>query len=154
VPATTVVWRGLDEPRLEIARVEIGEAVLRAEGTQVGVAYELRYRFEDEILRLELVGERQLDVRLDGLDFFDLGNSPLFNSLPVLRDGLLEEGAGREYVMRWVSVPELEVTEAEQRYEPLGGGLVRFRSEDFVADIRFDEDGLVGHYPGLAERLA
>ena len=151
---TTVVWRGLDEPRMELARVEVEGTVLRARGTQLGVAYELRYELEPEVLRVEVVGERSLDVELGGLDCFDLGSSPLFNSLPVLRDGLLAGGEARDYVMRWVSVPELEVHEAPQRYEPLGGGVVRFSSEGFVADIRFGQDGLVDHYDGLAERLA
>jgi hypothetical protein len=151
---STIVWRGLDEPRMEIARVDVGERAFTATGTQIGVAYELRYELAGEMLRLELVGERSVEVALEGLDFFDLGNSPLFNSLPVLRDGLLRGGDARDYVMRWVSVPELEVTEAAQRYEPLGEGVVRFRSEDFVADIRFGDDGFVSWYPDLAERLA
>jgi hypothetical protein len=118
------------------------------------VSYELRYAFEPGLLRLELVGSRTLEVALDGLDFFDLGLSPLFNSLPVWRDGLLEEGAARKYVMRFVSVPELVVEDAEQVYEPLGEGRVQFRSGDFTADLMFDEDGLVLMYEGLAERLA
>ena len=151
---TTVVWRGLDEPRMELARVEVEGTELRATGTQVGVTYELRYELEPEMLRVEVVGERSCEVALDGLDCFDLGNSPLFNSLPVLRDGLLEGGAPRDYVMRWVSVPELEVHEAQQRYEPLGSRAIRFSSDCFVAEIQFAEDGLVDHYPGLAERLA
>ena len=151
---TTVVWLGLDEPRMELARVEVEGTVLRARGTQLGVAYELRYELEPEVLRVEVVGDRTLDVELGGLDCFDLGSSPLFNSLPVLRDGLLAGGKARDYVMRWVSVPELDVHEAPQRYEPLGGGVVRFSSEGFVADIRFGQDGLVDHYDGLAERLA
>ena len=119
---TTVVWRGLDEPRMELARVEVEGTALRARGTQLGVAYELRYELEPDVLRVEVVGDRTLDVELGGLDCFDLGSSPLFNSLPVLRDGLLEGAEARDYVMRWVSVPELEVHEAPQRYEPLGGG--------------------------------
>jgi hypothetical protein len=151
---TTVVWRGLDEPRMEVARVQREGTVLRASGTQVGVAYELRYELEPELLRLEVMGVRAVEVPLDGLDFFDLGNSPLFNSLPVLRDRLLEGGDPRDYVMRWVSVPGLEVSEQRQRYEPLLARVVRFRSDDFVADIRFREDGFVDDYPGLAERLA
>ena len=151
---TTVVWRGLDEPRMELARVQRDGVALRASGTQVGVAYELRYELEPELLHLEIVGGRTVDVALDGLDFFDLGNSPLFNSLPVLGDRLLEGGGPHEYVMRWVSVPELEVSEQRQRYEPLPARVVRFRSDDFVADIRFGQDGLVDYYPGLAERLA
>ena len=134
--------------------MDLDGGALRAAGTQLGVAYELRYDLAPELLRLELVGERRLEVPLDGLDFFDVGSSPLFNSLPVLRDRLLDGGEARDYVMRWVSVPELEVDESPQRYEPLGGGVVRFTSGDFVADIEFDGDGFVKRYEGLAERLA
>ncbi len=151
---TTVVWHGLDEPRLEIARVEVAGTELRASGTQIGIAYELRYELEPEVLRLEVVGERRLEVALEGCDFFDLGYSPLLNSLPVLRDGLLEGGEARDYVMRWVTVPGLETHEALQRYEPIGNGAIRFSSEDFVAEIQFADDGLVSRYEGLAERLA
>ena len=103
----TLVWRGLDLPLMEVARVETQAGELTAVGTQLGVAYELRYRLARRRLRLELVGDRELDVGLDSCDFFDLGYSPLFNSLPVRRDGLLVDGPAREYVMRWVSVPEL-----------------------------------------------
>ena len=55
--------------------------------------------------------------------------------------------------MRWVDVPTLEVSRSEQRYEPLGDGLVRFRSGPFEADIRFDDDGYVVHYPGIGTRV-
>jgi hypothetical protein len=139
---------------MEVAHVDIDGGTLRATGTQLGVAYELRYELSPELLRLELVGQRRLEVALDGLDFFDLGSSPLFNSLPVLRDRLLDGGGPRDYVMRWVSVPELEADESPQRYEPLGAGVVRFTSGSFVADIRFDDDGFVNRYEGLAERVA
>lgn len=150
----TAVWRGLDAPRMEIARVELSGAEARVSGTQLGVSYELRYVLEPGLLKLELVGLRVLEVPLDGLDFFDLGLSPLFNSLPVWRDRLLVESAAREYVMRFVSVPDLTVVEAAQRYDPLGEGRVRFSSGDFTADLTFDDEGLVVHYEGLAERLA
>jgi hypothetical protein len=91
-------------------------------------------------------------VPLDDADFFDLGWSPLFNSLPVIRDRLLQSGPARDYVMRWVDVPSLEVTTSEQRYEPLGHGLIRFRSGSFTADIQFDENEFVLDYPGVARR--
>jgi hypothetical protein len=139
---------------MEIARIEISGAEAKVSGTQVGVSYELRYDLEPGLLTLELVGSRTLEFPLDGLDFFDLGFSPLFNSLPVWRDGLLDEGAPREYAMRFVSVPDLTVAESEQRYEPLGAGLVRFSSGEFAADLTFDDEGLVVRYEGLAERLA
>ena len=149
----TLVWRGLDAPRMEIARVERAGDALRANGTQIGVAYELRYELEPEALRLEVVGEREVEVELEGRDFFDLAYSPLFNSLPVLRDDLLSGGSARDYRMRFVSVPELDVVDGEQRYEPLGSGRVRFRSGDFAADLDFDDQGFVVRYEGLAERV-
>jgi hypothetical protein len=149
----TLVWRGLDVPLMEVARVETEHGELTAVGTQLGVAYELRYRLDPQRLHVELVGDRELDVGLEGCDFFDLGYSPLFNSLPVRRDSLLVDGPTREYVMRWVRVPELEESELRQRYEPLGEGVVRYSSDSFTADIEFDDDGFVTRYPGLAERI-
>jgi hypothetical protein len=149
----TLVWRGLDVPLMEVARVETEHGELTAVGTQLGVAYELRYRLDPQRLHVELVGDRELDVGLEGCDFFDLGYSPLFNSLPVRRDSLLVDGRTREYVMRWVRVPELEESELRQRYEPLGEGVVRYSSDSFTADIEFDDDGFVTRYPGLAERI-
>jgi hypothetical protein len=137
---------------MEVAHAERSGRELAAVGTQLGAVYELRYWLEPDLLRLELVGQRSLEVPLDGADFFDLGWSPLFNSLPVIWDRLLESGRTREYVMRWVDVPSLEVTASEQRYEPLGNRLVRFSSGEFSADIQFDEQGFVVDYPGIARR--
>jgi hypothetical protein len=148
-----VVWQGTDAPRMEIARVELVDGGLRATGTQVGVSYELRYEFDGDRLRLDVLGELGAEFSVEGCDFFDLGHSPLFNSLPVLRDGLLDEGPARDYLMRWVSVPDLAVYESQQRYEPLGGRRVRFHDSSFVGDLTFDEDGLVVRYEGLAERV-
>jgi uncharacterized protein len=137
---------------MEVARVEEVAPAFVAAGTQLGLTYELRYRLEHGALKLELVGERIVEHDLDGADFFDLGWSPLFNSLPVIRDGLLEPGPPRDYLMRWVEVPSLEVSMSKQRYEPLGGGVVRFRAGAFVSEITFDPDGFVLRYPGIAAR--
>ena len=93
---------------------------LTAVGTQLGAVYELRYRLESDRLVLDLVGRTSIELALGDADFFDLGFSPLFNSLPVIRDGLLLAGPARVYTMRWVDVPSLKVTSSEQRYEPLG----------------------------------
>ena len=137
---------------MELAHAERHGRELTAVGTQLGAIYALRYRLEPELLRLELVGQRSLELPLDDADFFDLGWSPLFNSLPVMRDSLLEPGPARDYVMRWVDVPLLEVTTSEQHYEPLSDGLVRFRSGSFTAEIQFDENAFVVDYPGIARR--
>jgi hypothetical protein len=37
----TLLWRGLDAPRMEIVRVE---SLSRAHGTQIGIAYELHWK--------------------------------------------------------------------------------------------------------------
>jgi uncharacterized protein len=149
----TLAWVGDRAPRMEVAHVELRGRELAAAGTQLGAAYELRYRLDRDVLQLELVGERSLELRLGDADFFDLGWSPLFNSLPVLRDRLLEPGPARDYVMRWVDVPSLAVTRSEQRYEPLGNRLVRFRSGSFTAEIEYDEQEFVIDYPGIARRV-
>jgi hypothetical protein len=151
--ARTFVWSGLDEPRMEIASVELDGDALSARGTQIGVAYELRYELEPGRLQAQVVDGPGLDTGLDGADYFDLAYSPLFNSLPVLRDRLLAGGHARDYVMRFVSVPSLEVVESKQRYEPLGDRKVRYRSGSFVADLNFDADGFIVRYEGLAERV-
>jgi uncharacterized protein len=150
--AITLAWVGDGAPRMEVAHAERHGTQLTAVGTQLGAVYELRYRLEPELLRLELVGHRSLEVPLGNADFFDLGWSPLFNSLPVMRDRLLESSSARDYVMRWIDVPSLAVITSEQRYEPRGNGLVRFVSGDFTADIRFDANEFVVDYPGIARR--
>lgn len=87
----------------------------------------------------------------------DLGLSPLTNSMPVLRHRLHDGGGPVDFLMAWVSVPDLAVSASEQRYtfvrrEP-SARIVRFESEGFEADISFDDDGIVLDYPGLARRV-
>lgn len=149
---TSLAWIGDGAPRMEVARVERADRDFTAAGTQLGAVYELRYRLEPGRLALELVGAQAVELTLDDADFFDLGWSPLFNSLPVIRDGLLEPGPARDYVMRWVDVPSLEVSVSHQRYEPLGNRRARFTAGDFSAEIRFDEAGFVLDYPGIGTR--
>ena len=147
----TLVWSGLDAPRMEIARVEVDADDLRAEGTQIGVAYELRYRLEDGALELEVVGGRSARVEPGEADFVDLGFSPLTNTLPILRDDLHRGGGPRDYAMALVDVPSLEVSRSEQRYEPISPNVVRFSSGDFEAVLELDDEGFVLRYPALAE---
>jgi len=149
----TIVWQGTDAPRMEIAHVHVSGGQLRATGTQIGATYELRYELSPDELTLQVVGGASKTVALQGADFFDLGYSPLFNTLPVLRDGMLDDGRPREYVMRWVSVPDLAVTPSTQVYEPLPGRRVRFTAGSFVADLELDADGFVMHYQGLARQV-
>jgi uncharacterized protein len=92
-------------------------------------------------------------ILVDAVDV-DLAYSPLTNTLPVRRLGLLGAPAGTErtIVAAWVSLPELAVYRSEQTYTVLGDGLVRYTSGDFTADISIDAAGYVVDYPGLAIR--
>ena len=90
----------------------------------------------------------------------DLALSPLTNTMPVLRHGL-DRGAGsEEFLMAWVSLPDLGVHAARQRYTavrdlPGDRRLIRFESLDdpFTADLTFDRDGLVVDYPEIGHLL-
>jgi hypothetical protein len=147
----TLVWRRLDEPGMEVAHVESLDV---AHGTQIGRAHELRWRLDGARLDLEIVGGPSTAVELEDADYFDVFASPFFNSLPVVRDGLLAGGQARDYVMRFVRVPSLDVVRSEQRYEPRGDRVVGYSSGSFAADIEFDADGFVTLYHGFLERLS
>jgi uncharacterized protein len=86
----------------------------------------------------------------------DLGFSALFNSLPVLRERLLERGEPMDFEMAWISVPDLAVNRAPQRYVPLSEERVQFISSGgaFRAEIHFDDEGLVTLYEDFLERVA
>jgi hypothetical protein len=149
----TVGWVGDGAPRMEVARVRHHGREVVADGMQLGQLYGLRYHVEPGLLTVQLVGAAPRGIELGDADFFDLAWSPLFNSLPVLRDGLLDAGRRRTYRMRWVDVPSLQAELSQQVYEPHGDGTVGFRAGDFAALIQFDEDGFVRDYPGIARRI-
>ncbi len=90
----------------------------------------------------------------------DLGLSPLTNTMPVLRDELITRSGAADFLMAWISVPDLAVTPSAQRYtvvRPLTneGADVRFEllDDDFTASIAFDQHGFVVDYPGIARRI-
>ena len=174
-----LIWRGLDEWRAEATHVRIDGDRLTAQGTQLGAhPYRLDYRlvtgagFVAERLELSLLHEgrlRRLSIvrhpdgswtaddrplpELDGALDFDVLASPVFNSTPYLRHAMGAGGDARDFVMAFVTVPELSVRRSEQRYTPLDGGRVNYASGDFSADIHFDDDGLVRLYEDYLERV-
>jgi uncharacterized protein len=89
----------------------------------------------------------------------DVGFSPLTNSMPILRHRLHREGS-RDFVMAWVSIPDLRVSASKQRYEHVraddAGATVRFLEldGDFTAELELDQDGLLVFYPALSRRVA
>jgi uncharacterized protein len=91
----------------------------------------------------------------------DLGLSPLTNLMPIRRHDLHRGPGEAEFVMAWVSVPDLALHVSAQRYEHLRmegeGPVVRFTDEGmfkgFTSELELDQDGLVRVYPGLATRV-
>jgi hypothetical protein len=178
-----------DPPGAEFATVNITNDGLSASGTQIGSSpsgYRLDYRLDtgtDFVTkRISIAAKgagwrRRLDLTrlrsgrwvcagvesdmkpLHGALDCDLALSPLTNSMPVLRHGLLEGGGPLEFVMAWVSVPDLRVVPSVQRYRFLRKSgklsIVRYESEsrDFVADLTFDKDGLCLDYPGIGRSV-
>ncbi|MFJ5727001.1 putative glycolipid-binding domain-containing protein [Streptomyces paradoxus] len=176
-----ITWEVSGSRGFETAWSQLGEGVLRARGRAVGtvpepywVSYELETTegFVTERLTVTAeaeAGTRALDLLHDGeggwtangqplpdvdgaLDC-DLGLCPLTNTMPVVRHGLHRAPGEREFLMAWVSVPDLAVRPSRQTYTHLGPGRVRFASGDFRSDLAFDEEGFVVDYPQLATRL-
>ncbi|MFC9162043.1 putative glycolipid-binding domain-containing protein [Streptomyces fungicidicus] len=182
MPTSRVItWEVTASGGYETAWAELGGDALRARGRAVGtlpepywITYELvtGAGFVTRRLRVtaeDASGSRSLDLRhdvrggwtadgerLDGLDGAldcDLGLCPLTNTMPVLRHGLHRATGEREFLMAWVSVPDLAVRPSRQTYTHLGPRRVRYASGDFRSDLALDEDGFVVDYPRLARRL-
>ncbi|GAA2566981.1 putative glycolipid-binding domain-containing protein [Winogradskya consettensis] len=99
-----------------------------------------------------LPGTEDTDLLAGAYDV-DLTGSPLTNTLPIRRLGLLkaEPGIAHRISVAWVLLPSLEVVQADQIYTAVSEGTVRFASETFSADLTVDDEGFVRDYPGLAK---
>ncbi len=86
----------------------------------------------------------------------DLAYSPLTNLMPVRRHELDRHPGTVDFLMAWVSLPDLAVHLSPQRYQHLDTSRVRYLStdSDFQADLELDPHGLVINYPGLAQRVS
>jgi hypothetical protein len=140
----------------------------------VGEGWERQLRLERDPggeWTAEVGGEGEADLPAPGGDTsglgdaldIDLGFSPLTNSMPVLRHGLHRREGEVDFVMAWISVPDLSIHALPQRYRHVGGAeggsTVRYASvedgrETFTADLELDPNALVRHYPGLARRVS
>jgi hypothetical protein len=121
-------------------------------------SWSCRARSDGEVALTRPGGSTEdLDNSLD----CDLGFSPLTNLMPIRRLGLDRSAGAADFVMAWVSVPDLQLFASPQRYEHVrtsdSASIVRFldrgRFEGFTADLRLDGDGIVIEYPGLATRV-
>jgi hypothetical protein len=170
-----LAWCGVEEWLAEVCEVELSDGGVVASGTQLGAephpyraTYDLDARGDwiTHRLRVEVPGTGAIELRHDGAGHWegrpeldgaldcDLAFSPLTNLMPIRRHALHERPGTVDFVMAWVSLPDLEVHRSAQRYEHLRPGLVRFSSDGFVADLELDAAGLVLAYPRLARRVA
>jgi uncharacterized protein len=89
----------------------------------------------------------------------DLGLCPLTNVMPVRRHELHVRRGEKDFLMAWVSVPDLGLHASRQRYEHVGRrddrSVVRYVGEhrSFVGELELDHDGFVLLYPELARRV-
>jgi uncharacterized protein len=173
-------WRRLDEPGLEVMRLEITaqgievRSILVHAGTpSFGLHYkwsldpgwrtrmlELHLRAKEErTMIIERTGaaswriDGQERSALDGCDEVDISATPFCNGLAVRR---LEQRMG-ELTALYVDVPEFSASPSRQRYENLGGGRWHYldlgAAAGFEAVIELDPDGLVRSYQGLFEAM-
>jgi hypothetical protein len=178
-------WEVTESAGYETSWIELGDRILRARGRAVGtepqpywISYELETGEDFVTSRLRVsaetsAGSCDLDLRrddggrwtangtylpgVDGALDCDLGLCPLTNTMPVLRHGLHLAPGERDFLMAWVSVPDLTVRASRQTYTHLArterGARVRYAAGDYRSDVEFDPDGLVVDYPGMARRL-
>ena len=125
-------------------------------------------------IRVEEPGrpERRLDLRVDGESRWrdeatgnplpalegcrevDIQVSPFTNSLPIGRLKLAADEA-REILAAYITVPEITLSRAPQRYTRLARDRYRYEGlgTGFAADLSIDADGLVLDYPGIFQRV-
>jgi len=178
--AIEVVWEQLLGHGLEHLILKEGDSI-EADGVAVGTLKDFAYRVHYRVLCdagwnvqqfqvQSLTGVGEISLRKRGLDWVDDAGTvqpglrgcsevdimvtPFTNTLPIRRLGL-RAGQAAEIAVAYVSIPDLQVSRAEQIYTCLEdsaeGGLVRYESmtTGFKADLKVDGDRLVTDYPGI-----
>lgn len=171
-----VLWRRLDEPGHDSARLAFRRRRWCLEGTAVfaehGRACRLDYAVTcDErwrtmsaavegwigtelvnlSLKVDSAGRWSLNGRAvlecAGCVDLDLSFTPATNLLPIRRLALAP-GAEERVTAAWLRVPSLALEPLEQRYRRLDPSRYRYESGGgFTAEITVDEHGFVTRYP-------
>jgi hypothetical protein len=181
--AATILWRRLDAPGHESARlvpdgdgwVLAGSSVFSNEGEPCRLDYRIvldaDFRTRSATVRGWL-GEKDIDVtieadggrwRLNGAECpqvegcidVDLNFSPSTNLLPICR---LDLPIGDEAEVRaaWLRFPDFVLEPLPQVYRHTGRHTYRYESGGgaFVADLEVDAAGFVTRYAGLFEEVS
>jgi uncharacterized protein len=180
VAEASVIWRRLDQPGHEAARLSFQGSEWRMTGTAVFVSEGRPCRLDYLVvcdadwrtrsgqvngwLGTDLVAVKvAAEVgrwRLNGVDCpavagcvdLDLNFSPSTNMLPIRRLGL---AVGAEAPVRaaWLRFPIFTLEPLDQFYRRTGDATYRYESAGgaFVADLRVNAAGFVIEYPGFCQ---
>jgi hypothetical protein len=175
----SILWRRLDHPGYESARLVFQQSSWHLSGTAVfahnqqpcRLAYLIVCNTEWQTLAGKVVGwvgnetvEIELSVdsaqrwRLNGTEYpavagcidLDLGFSPSTNLLPIRRLGL-KAGQEAEVKAAWLGFPSLTLEPLDQLYRRIDVTTYRYESAggSFVAELQVNAAGFVTLYPNL-----
>jgi uncharacterized protein len=91
---------------------------------------------------------------LTGCADVDLEWSPSTNTLPIRRLGLAIGKSSGPVIAAWVRFPSLTLEPLPQEYLRISDRLYRYKShrDEFMAELKVDEEGLILEYEGLWRR--
>jgi hypothetical protein len=177
----TILWRKLDQPGHESARLSSSDSRHYLMGTAVFAHNEQPCRLDYVVVCSSKwqslsgtvagwIGSQSVEIalavdsdhrwRLNGAEYpevagcidLDLNFSPSTNLLPIRR---LNLAIGEQAVIRaaWLHFPKLTLEPLEQLYRRIGPATYRFESGggEFVTELRVNAAGFVIHYPNLWE---
>ena len=175
----TILWRRLDKPGHESARLFQIDSRWHLDGTAVFLHDQQPCRLNywlvcdserktlsgnvegwvgDEVIEVEVSVDADRRWRLNGKECpwvagcidLDLNFSPSTNLLPIRR---LNLAPGQEGDVRaaWLRFPGFELEPLEQTYRRIDASTYRYESAGgrFVAELKVNEIGFVTHYPKL-----
>lgn len=179
MPEQSVVWRRLDKPGHEFARLFFDDFCWHLNGTAIFIHdeqpccldYELKCNSGWETLSGRVsgwVGDKAIDTQisvdskrrwlLDGQECIqavgcvdlDLNFSPLTNTFPIRRLNL-KVGEKAEVRAAWLKFPSFQIEPLEQSYYRIDAATYRYESAGgrFVADLKVNETGFVTNYPNF-----
>jgi hypothetical protein len=181
ISVRTLLWRRLDRPGHEAARLVWHQPFWQLSGTAVwshdGTVCRLEYAVACDAgwltrhawvtgwvgarhVRVDLLAltdrRWRLDGRacpaVDGCPDVDLSFTPSTNLIPVRRLGL---AVGEEAAVRaaWLSFPALTLAPLDQVYRRTGPATYQYRAgnDETAVELEIDPDGMVRRYPGQWE---
>ena len=178
---TSVIWRRLDQPGHDSARLTVassgavieGSAVFRESSRPCRLDYRVECDTDGRTVSARVrgwLGESSiaLDIAADldrawtmngrpcpeviGCDDVDLSFTPATNLLAMRR---LRLAVGERAAVRaaWLDFPDVVLSPLDQVYERVSASRYHYESGDgFAALLDVGEGGFISHYPGLWQR--